>query len=109
MITTTWPFQIRSKNLMSAPNSLSDFGGLDSQQDNPNPLRSNGLFIPKSWWEVKKAEKSLGVTGNSYPTAIKTSKRQFQNPNSVAAAYLNDTYNSSYVPSNDRQALRDYY
>lgn len=59
--------------------------------------------------EAKKAVESLGVTGHSYPSALKTLKRQFGNPNSVATAYLNDMLNSSYVPSNDRQALRDYY
>ena len=59
--------------------------------------------------EAKKAVESLGVTGHSYPTALKTLKRQFGNPNSVATAYLNDMLNSTYVPSNDRQALRDYY
>ena len=59
--------------------------------------------------EDKKAVESLGVTGHSYPTALKTLKRQFGNPNSVATAYLNDMLNSSYLPSNDRQALRDYY
>ena len=59
--------------------------------------------------EAKKAVESLGVTGHSYPAALKTLKRQFGNPNSVATAYLSDMLNSSYVPSNDRQAMRDYY
>ena len=59
--------------------------------------------------EAKKPVESLGVTGHSYPTALKTLKRQFGNPNSVATAYLNNMLNSSYVPSNDRQALREYY
>ena len=59
--------------------------------------------------EAKKAVESLGVTGHSYPTALKTLKRQFGNPSSVATAYLDDMLNSTYVPSNDRQALRDYY
>ena len=45
----------------------------------------------------------------SYPTALKTLKHQLGNPNSVATAYVNDMLNSTYVPSNDRQALRDYY
>ena len=39
--------------------------------------------------EAKKAVESLGVTGHSYPTALKTLKRQFGNPKSVASAYLN--------------------
>ena len=59
--------------------------------------------------EAKKAVESLGVTGHSYPTALKRLKRQFGNPNSVASAYLNDMLSSTYVPSNDRQALHDYY
>ena len=59
--------------------------------------------------EAKKAVESLGVAGHSYPAALKTLKRQFGNPNSVATAYLSDMLNSSYVPSNDRQAMRDYY
>ena len=59
--------------------------------------------------EAKKTVESLGVTGHSYPAALKTLKRQFGNPNSVATAYLSDMLNSSYVPSNDRQAMRDYY
>lgn len=59
--------------------------------------------------EAKKAVESLGVTVHSYPTALKTLKRQFGKPNSVATAYLNNMLNSAYVPSNDRQALRDYY
>ena len=59
--------------------------------------------------EAKKAVESLGVTGHSYPTALKTLKRQFGNPNSVASAYLNDMLSSTYVPSKDRQALRDYH
>ena len=59
--------------------------------------------------EAKKAVESLGVTGHSYPTALKALKRQFGNPSSVATAYLNDMLNSSYVPSNDRQAQRAYY
>ena len=39
---------------------------------------------------AKKAMQSLGVTGHSYPIALKTLKRQFGNPNRVATAYLND-------------------
>lgn len=34
--------------------------------------------------DAKKAVESLGVTGHSYPTALKTLKRQFGNPSSVA-------------------------
>ena len=45
--------------------------------------------------EAKKVVESLGVTGHSYPTALKTLKRQFGNPNSVATAYLSDMLNSS--------------
>ena len=59
--------------------------------------------------EAKKAVESLGVTGHSYPTALKTLKRQFGNPKSVASAYLNHTLSSTYVHSNDRQALSDYH
>ena len=59
--------------------------------------------------EAKKTVESQGVTGHSYPTALKTMKRQFGNPNSVATAYLNYMLNSVYVPPNDRQALRNYY
>ena len=59
--------------------------------------------------EAKKAVESLGVTGHSYPAALKTLKRQFGNPNSVATAYLNNMLDSTFVPSNDGQALRDYY
>ena len=59
--------------------------------------------------EAKKAVESLGVAGHSYPIALKTLKHQFGNPNSVATAYLNDMLNSTNVPSNDRQALHDYY
>ena len=59
--------------------------------------------------EAKKTVESLGVTGHSYAAALKTLKRQFGNPNSVATAYLNNMLDSTLVPSNDRQALRDYY
>lgn len=59
--------------------------------------------------EAKKAVESLGVTGHSYAAALKTLKRQFGNPNSVATAYLNNMLDSTFEPSNDRQALRDYY
>ena len=45
--------------------------------------------------EAKKAKESLGVTGHSYPTALKTLKRPFGNPYSVASAYLNDMLNSA--------------
>lgn len=38
--------------------------------------------------EAKKAVESLGVTGHSNAAALKTLKRQFGNPNSVATAYL---------------------
>ena len=59
--------------------------------------------------EAKKTVESLGVTGHSYPTALKTLKRQFGNPSSVASAYLNNMLDNSCVSPNDRQALRDYY
>ena len=59
--------------------------------------------------EAKKAVESLGVTGHSYAAALKTLKRQFGNPNSVATAYLSNMLDSTLVSSNDRQALRDYY
>ena len=56
-----------------------------------------------------KAVESLGVTGHSYSAALKTLKRLFGNPESVASAYLKNMLESPYVTSNDRQALRDYY
>lgn len=57
--------------------------------------------------DAKRAVESLGVTGQSWPTAVKTMKRQFNgNPNSVGTAYMNEMLNGSYVPSSDRQALR---
>ena len=59
--------------------------------------------------EAKKAVESLGVTGYSYPTALKTLKRPFGNPSSVASAYLKNLFDNSCVTPNDRQALRDYY
>ena len=59
--------------------------------------------------EAKKAVESLGVTGHSYAAALKTLKRQFGNPNSVATAYLSNMLESTLVSSNNRQALRDYY
>ena len=59
--------------------------------------------------EAKKAVESLGVTGHSYSAALKTLKRLFGNPESVASAYLKNMLESPYVTSNDRQALRDYY
>ena len=59
--------------------------------------------------EAKKAVESLGVTGHSYSAALKTLKRLFGNPESVASAYLKNMLESSYVTSNDRQPLRDYY
>ena len=59
--------------------------------------------------EAKKAIESLGVTGHSYSTALKTLKRQFGNPSSVASAYLKNMLDNSCVTPNDRQALRDYY
>ena len=51
--------------------------------------------------EAKKAVESLGVTGHSYAAALKTLKRQFGN--------LSNMLDSTFVSSNDRQALRDYY
>ncbi|XP_068707227.1 uncharacterized protein [Montipora foliosa] len=59
--------------------------------------------------EAKKAVESLGVTGHSYAAALKTLKRQFGNPNSVATAYLSNMLDRTLVSSNNRQALRDYY
>ena len=59
--------------------------------------------------EAKKAVESLGVTGHSYPMALKTLKRLFRNPSSVASAYLTSMLDSPYVTPNDRQGLRDYY
>ena len=59
--------------------------------------------------EAKKAVESLGVTGHSYPMALKTLKRLFGNPSSVASAYLTSMLDSPYVTPNDRQGLRDYY
>ena len=53
--------------------------------------------------EAKKAVESLGVTDHSFPPAIKTLKRQFGNPSSLALAHLKN------VPPYDRQALHDYY
>ena len=49
------------------------------------------------------------MTGHSYATALKTLKRQFGNPSSVASAYLKNMLDNSWVTTNDRQALRDYY
>lgn len=57
--------------------------------------------------EAKKAVESLGVKRHSYPTALKTLKRKFGNPNSLTTAFLNDMLNSSYVPSNDRQGTEE--
>ena len=51
--------------------------------------------------EAKTAVESLGVTGHSYAAALKTLKRQFGN--------LSNMLDSTFVSSNDRQALRDYY
>ena len=59
--------------------------------------------------EAKKAVESLGVTGHSHSAALKTLKRLFGNPESVASAYLKNMLESPYVTSNDRQALGDYY
>ena len=59
--------------------------------------------------EAKKAVESVGVTGHSYPMALKTLKRLFGNPSSVASAYLTSMLDSPYVTPNDRQGLRDYY
>ena len=59
--------------------------------------------------EAKKAVESLGVTGRSYPMALKTLKRLFGNPSSVASAYLTSMLDSPYVTPNDRQGLRDYF
>ena len=59
--------------------------------------------------EAKKAVESLGVTGHSYPMALKTLKRLFGNPSSVASAYLTSMLDSPYITPNDRQGLRDYY
>lgn len=47
--------------------------------------------------EAKKAVESLGVTGHSYPTVVKTLKCQFWNPNSVATAYLNNMLDRAFV------------
>ena len=59
--------------------------------------------------EARKVVENLGVTGHSYPMALKTLKRLFGNPNSVASAYLTSMLDSPYVTPNDRQGLRDYY
>ena len=59
--------------------------------------------------EAKEAVESLGVTGHSYAAALKTLKRQFGNPNSVATAYLSNMLDSTLVSSNNRQALRDFH
>ena len=59
--------------------------------------------------EAKEAVQSLGVTGHSYAAALKTLKRQFGNPNSVATAYLSNMLDSTLVSLNNRQAFRDYY
>ena len=59
--------------------------------------------------EAKKAVGSFGVAGHSYPTALKTLKRRFGNPSSVASAYLKNILANSVVSSQDRQALRYYY
>ena len=52
--------------------------------------------------EAKKALGSLGVTGHSYPMALKTLKRLFGNSNSVASAYLTTMLDSPYVTPNNR-------
>ena len=49
------------------------------------------------------------MTGHSYPTALKTLKRQFENPSSVASAYQKNMLDNSVVTSHNKQALRDYY
>ena len=56
--------------------------------------------------EAKEAVESLGVTGHGYWTALKTLKRQFGNPSSVASACLKNMLDNSVVTSHDRQALQ---
>lgn len=83
----------------------------DQIRNKTTPTGSDGMayVFQNLDGEAKKAVESLGVTGHSYAAALKTLKRQFGNTNSVATAYLNNMLDSTLVPSNDKQALRDYY
>ena len=59
--------------------------------------------------EAKKAVESLGVSGHSYPAALKTLKKLFGNHHRVTAANLKKMVDGPIVPLNDRHSLRNYY
>ena len=59
--------------------------------------------------EARKAVESLGISGHSYPTALKTLKKLFGNHHRVTAAHLKKMADGPYVLPGDRNALRDHY